>query len=152
MNEIIIKDFVKLLIDTASVMEVKLPEQALLSQSKTLLYYGRIRGWAEELDEIRAEEPIERREAARIIHQFMRKELGITDVEASWVAGELQDLYTCRVCVNHVMQVYARKLFEAEETQTAEGKIVKIFNMLGTVSTSEAKQIIERMYSLSKKL
>lgn len=112
--------------------------------SKELLHYGHIRGWLEDQDESFPDAVLDKRTAARILHQFMKLEAGIPDIENIKDAEILQDLYTCRVCANHVAQVYLRQLMDAEEIEN-NGKICFIFNMLKSVSKEEAETIISKM-------
>lgn len=65
------------------------------------------------LTEFDDEYEIERRNAASIIHIFIRDVLNIPDISDPKRLAEcdkLKDLYDCRVCVNAIMQVYLRKL------------------------------------------
>jgi len=59
---------------------------------------------------------IERRNAASIVHIFMRDELAIKDEERPEEikkASKLCDLYDCRVCVAGITQVYVRNIMDA---------------------------------------
>lgn len=98
---------------------------------------GMERGWLEERERLEAEKPIERRMAAKIIHEFLRRECGEAD-EADWgAAGRLKDLYDCRTCVNHVAQVYAKGIMT--------GLSEDVFGMREGLRTEEAAEIAERM-------
>lgn len=98
---------------------------------------GMEKGWLEERDRLEAEKPIERRMAAKIVHEFLRRECGEAD-EADWgPARRLKDLYDCRTCVNHVAQVYAKGIMT--------GVSENIFGMREYVQTKEAAEIAERM-------
>ena len=79
-----------------------------------LLGFGHVRGWLEDSDERFPYNPVDRRAAARIVHQFMRIELKIEDHADVSAAEKLKDLYTCRSCAAHVAQVYCRGLIECE--------------------------------------
>lgn len=104
----------------------------------SLFSYGRTRGWLEEIDELEQDSPLERRSAARIIHQFLKLECGERD-EANWEAAKvLLDLYDCRVCVNHVAQVYVKGIMEPA--------MEHIFGMRMGVNAAEAKDIIARVF------
>lgn len=98
---------------------------------------GMERGWLEERERLEAEKPIERRTAAKIVHEFLRRECGEAD-EADWgAARRLKDLYDCRTCVNHVAQVYAKGIMK--------GLSEDIFGMREGLQTEEAVEIAERM-------
>ena len=110
----------------------------------SLFSYGRNRGWLEEIDELEQDCPLERRSAARIIHQFLKLECGERD-EADWEAAKvLLDLYDCRVCVNHVAQVYVKGIMEPA--------MEHIFGMRMRVETAEAEAIIARVFSPERRL
>lgn len=110
-----------------------------------LLRYGHFRGWLEDSDERHPENLLNRQTAARIIHQFMVVELHMSDVADISAAEKLRDLYTCRVCANHIAQVYARGIMGAEEVlpgDAAATQNILIFNHLGRISYNEAQKII----------
>ena len=77
-----------------------------------LLLYGHKRGWLEDSDETNPHKPLDRRTAARIIHQFMKIEMHIPDETDISQAEKLKDLYTCRVCANHIAQVVVKKIMQ----------------------------------------
>ena len=98
---------------------------------------GMEKGWLEERERLEAEKLIERRTAAKIVHEFLRRECGEAD-EADWgAAGRLKDLYDCRTCVNHVAQVYAKGIMT--------GLSEDVFGMREGLRTEEAAEIAERL-------
>ena len=110
-----------------------------------LLRYGHFRGWLEDSDERYPESFLNRQTAARIIHQFMVVELHMSDVADISAAEKLRDLYTCRVCANHIAQVYVRGIMGAEEVLSGDAaatQSILIFNHLGRMSYNEAQKII----------
>ena len=117
---------------------------ASLTQSE-LLRYGHFRGWLEDSDERHPETLLNRQTAARIIHQFMVVELHVPDIADISAAEKLRDLYTCRVCANHIAQVYVRGIMGAEEVLSSDAaatQSVWIFNHLKRMSFNEAQKII----------
>lgn len=105
-----------------------------------------IRGWFEDDDELHGEiRPLDKRTAARIVHQFMKIELGIKDLKDITAALYLKDIYTCHVCTNHIAQVYTRGLMPAEEI---EGYL--FFNHLKLLYYADAVKIISKLSELSK--
>lgn len=104
-----------------------------------LLRFGHVRGWLEDSDERFPYTPVDRRAAARIVHQFMRIELKIEDLSDISAAEKLKDLYTCRSCAAHVAQVYCRGLIKCESD---------FFNHLELLTTFEAVQIFKRLRKL----
>lgn len=98
---------------------------------------GMEKGWLEERERLEAEKPIERRTAAKIAHEFLRRECGEAD-EADWgAARRLKDLYDCRTCVNHVAQVYAKGIMT--------GLSEDVFGMREGLQTEEAAEIAKRL-------
>ena len=114
-----------------------------------LLRYGHFRGWLEDSDERFPQAPLNRQTAARIIHQFMKIECGLSDLSDITPALVLKDLYTCRVCTNHIAQVYTRKIMKGEPDLTSGSDSPSIFfNHLALVSESEALKILEELFKL----
>ena len=118
-----------------------------------LLRYGHFRGWLEDIDERHPESLLNRQTAARIIHQFMVVELHVPDIADISAAEKLRDLYTCRVCANHIAQVYVRGIMGAEEVLSSDAaatQSILIFNHLGRMSYREAREAMERLRSSSE--
>ena len=118
-----------------------------------LLRYGHFRGWLEDSDERHPENFLNRQTAARIIHQFMVVELHMSDVADISAAEKLRDLYICRVCANHIAQVYLRGIMGAEEVLSSDAaatQSILIFNHLGRMSFNEAREAMERLRSSSE--
>ena len=116
--------------------------QGLLQQDKDGMAYGYEAGWLEEQDVINRKLPLVRKQAARIVHEFLRKERKEADAEAVSMAGKLQDLYDCRICVRHVMQVYAKGIMDG--FTNSQGRYV--FGMEEYVSEPEMEQILKRLF------
>lgn len=139
-------------------------ERPVFESQKSLLHYGRKRYWLEDCDEANPDSFLDRRNAARICHQFMKIELGIKDLDDVSRAGELKDLYTCRICTPHVAQIYCRGIMDAQlveddrgccfglEKTTSQPSFVKIFNHLKPVEKLEAEEIIEQIKCLANNL
>jgi len=92
-------------------------------------------GWMTPEDAALPKEPLRRNEAARILHEFLRRELGEADEENWDAAKSLKDLYDCRTCVAHVAQVYCKGIMEARG---------EAFGMREEVSDEEANLIAGR--------
>ncbi|MBE6023746.1 MAG: rhodanese-like domain-containing protein [Cellulosilyticum sp.] len=116
-----------------------------------IMQYGRYNGWLEEADILWANKAIERRVAARIIHQFLRKECREMD-EADWnLARQLGDLYDCRTCVNHVAQVFVKGVMGVKSEHKVNEKAMDkkygtLFGMRDFITYEEAYKIVERMF------
>lgn len=121
----------------------------LLSQKD--LAYAHTRGWLEDQDERFCNEFLNRQTAARIIHQFMKIELGVPDLPEITPANELADLYTCHTCVNHIAQVYLRGIMKSQIIER-DGVEYKIFNHLEQITEEEIEVILERLTSLFSQL
>ena len=70
-------------------------------------------GWIEEWDVLHGNEPLLRKNAARILHMYMLKVLKEPDEATdgpSWKV--LRDIFDCRVCANHVAQVYDKGIMD----------------------------------------
>ena len=111
----------------------------LLSQKD--LAYGHARGWLEDQDERFCDNLLDRRTAARIIHRYMKLELGVPDMQDISAANVLADLYTCRACVNDVAQMFLRGIMESRQVER-DGKVYEIFDMGGLVSKEEASTLV----------
>ena len=74
---------------------------------------GREEGWLEAEDEVFKGRSITRKNVARICHMYLLKVMGISDLDISG-ASKLKDLYDCRVCANHIAQVYLRGIMDAK--------------------------------------
>lgn len=86
---------------------------------------GLLHGWLEPQDVTRKEEFICRGDAARILHEFVQRELGEADDEDWGAVREIKDLYDCRVCVKHVAQMICKGIMTAKDGVFARGKHVK---------------------------
>ena len=75
---------------------------------------GRREGWLEEADELYPDRDISRKNVARILHQYLLKVRDIPDIGDISEAYKLKDLFDCRICANHVAQVYLRGLMDAK--------------------------------------
>lgn len=107
-----------------------------------LLLYGHKRGWLEDSDETNPHKPLDRRTAARIVHQFMKIEMHIPDEKDISQAETLKDLYTCRVCANHIAQVVVKKIMQPV---LAPDEKTYIFDSLAIVTKQEQEQIIKKI-------
>ena len=131
-----IKKFIKLLASSYP--------QVLPANQANLLRYAHTRGWLEDQDERFCDKNLNRQTAARILHQFMKIELRVPDLQDISPANVLADLYTCHTCVNHIAQVYIRGIMEAQIVER-DGVEYKVFNHLEEVSEEEAINIIKKV-------
>ena len=75
---------------------------------------GRRAGWLEEADQLYPDAAVSRKNVARILHQDLLKVRNIPDIGDIYEAYKLKDLFDCRICANHVAQVYLRGLMDAK--------------------------------------
>lgn len=162
-------DFVRLLWAQYSELTGAGREGDLAGNLDALLDDGKRRGWLEAQDILESGKPLLRRQAARILHEFIRKECRETDEEDWGAARELADLYDCRVCANHVAQVYVKGIMEArserkpgkaageESQERSNGELqvkkdpVKYFGMEERVLPLEAGRITARALDRSRR-
>ena len=105
-------------------------------------------GWLEFEDRLYRDEAIIRKNIARIIHMYLMKEKGICDLKDISKASELRDLYDCRVCANHVAQVYLRDIMSAKELSLNGGFLW--FDLNGEDDTSAIEDYLIRAYEITK--
>lgn len=118
-------------------------ENAFSSCFRDFFAYGRKKGWLEDQDERGQETPVNRMTAARILHGFLRKELGEPD-ESDWRGAEhLKDIYDCHTCVGHVAQMYAKGIMEAEN---------QVFGMQRLLTSKEAALYLARVFGTADRL
>lgn len=99
---------------------------------------GRKKGWLEEEDELFAGEQISRKNIARILHMYLVKERGVKDISDISGAECLRDLYDCRVCANHVAQMYLRGIMN-HRTLDKKGEFLW-FDLEGADSETEIEE------------
>ena len=104
--------------------------------------YGYQVGWLEDMDITYCNEPLQRKNAARILHEFMRIELKEADVEDISPAKKLRDLYDCRVCAKHVMQVYTKGIMEGNYLTDT----LYLFEMNRGITVQEEETYIARVF------
>ena len=96
------------------------------------------------IDKYESEHPenkVLRKDAAKILHLYMLKVLSLKDEEDISSASVLKDLYDCRVCVNHIAQVYLKGIMKAHEYP--EG--LKLFDSNVELSEAEALEAIKTL-------
>ena len=107
---------------------------------------GRKEGWLEAGDVLFKDRPIKRRDAARILHMYLLKVMKTEDLDING-AKELHDLYDCRICANHIAQVYLRGIMDAKDIKRGGGFL--IFDPDGEDSDYANTDFIRRLISLT---
>ncbi|MCR4945952.1 MAG: hypothetical protein K5929_03280 [Lachnospiraceae bacterium] len=72
-------------------------------------------GLTDRYQEEHKEAAVSRRDAAKIVHIFLRDVLKVPDLADISQAAKLKDLYDCRVCVNDIAQVFLRGIMQGHE-------------------------------------
>lgn len=104
--------------------------------------YGLQKGWLEAQDVINQEQVLLRKHAARIIHNFLRLELKERDEIDASPAYVLRDLFDCRVCAGHIIQVYVKAIMGG--ITLTDGRM--IFAAEEVISEEEAEEIAARVF------
>lgn len=117
------------------------------------LEMARVHGWAEPQDVRLAGEVLCRNDAARLIHEFLKCELGEADEENWNAAKSLADLYDCHACVHHVAQAFCKGIMTAKgqafgirEGQAFGMSKGQAFGMREPVTYEEAREVAERVF------
>ena len=103
---------------------------------------GRKEGWLDAEDEVFKDKQITRKNAARICHMYLLKVMNVTDLDISG-ARSLRDLYDCRVCANHIAQVYMRGIMDAKNIKR-DGEFLW-FDLNGEDDDAYISGIIDRL-------
>lgn len=85
---------------------------------------------------------LNRKNAAWIVHEFIKIECSEADEADYSPAKRLKDLYDCHTCVNHVAQVYAKGIMGDKQS---------LFGMEGLLTIEEARQIVISMFHKEKR-
>lgn len=111
-------------------------------ESADVFSAGLEKSWLEYEDKLYKDDEISRKNIARIIHMYLLKEKGIPDIQDISKAGELRDLYDCRVCANHVAQVYLKGIMGAKDL-AAKGSFMW-FDLDGTDDSNVIEDYLKR--------
>jgi len=107
---------------------------------------GRKEGYLEAEDEIFCGDDITRKNVARILHMYLLKVRHVKDLDMK-NAEVLRDLYDCRVCANHVAQMYLRGVMEARDLLSCGGFLW--FDLNGVDTSLEVEDQITRALKIS---
>lgn len=109
-----------------------------------VLYKAQRMGIIEDFDLLSADNPISKRNVARIVHNTLTKIINEKDEDDWSVAQYLKDIYDCHRCVAHIAQVYAKGIIP--------GKSKVLFGNHETVDYSTAKTIIDRLWNTQNRI
>lgn len=107
-----------------------------------LLERGIETGWILSEDRLFKDSVIERRNCARIIHEYMRRVLNIPDIEDISPAYSIKDIFDCHVCTNHIAQVVLRNIIQCN--------CANMFGLSDAVTHKDAVKMAEAVESLRK--
>lgn len=116
-----------------------------VGKTEDIMAHGYHAGWLEEQDITGKNALLDRKTAARILHQFMRIEMHEADEENTDSALKLQDLYDCRRCVGHVMQVYVKGIMDGHIDPAGRC----IFGMKEGIPADEVQEIVRRLFQVN---
>ncbi|MVX64573.1 hypothetical protein GKZ28_12810 [Clostridium chromiireducens] len=112
--------------------------------SSRYIDYALHKGIIEDYDMTNINNPIERRSAARIVHEVLLTEFGERD-EDEWSAAEnLSDLYICHTCVIHIAQMYVKGIMLGRDNN--------VFDALGSITRAEAAAVVVRMLDKEQRI
>lgn len=97
----------------------------------------------EELDVMEFQHPPRRDRAARIVHLYLRRIKGEADEDTQTLAGKLLDIYDCRTCVNHIIQVIEKGIFAPKLCHTLDGE-KPIFGNREPMTREEITEVCSR--------
>lgn len=111
---------------------------------------GLEKGWLEFEDQLYRDDEITRKNIARIIHMYLLKQKRIPDLQDISKAVELRDIYDCRVCANHVAQIYLRGIMGGKELSAKGGFIW--FDLNGEDDDHSIEEYLIRAYEITKEI
>lgn len=91
-----------------------------------------------------SEENILRKDAARILHLYLKKISHIKDEENISKASVLKDLYDCRVCADHIAQVYLKGIMKGHDYSGG----LMIFDPNVEITAEESREAISKAIAL----
>lgn len=110
---------------------------------------GLEKGWLEFEDQLYRDDVITRKNIARIIHMYLLKQKRIPDLQDISKAFELRDLYDCRVCANHVAQIYLRGIIGAKELSAKGGFLW--FDLNGEDDDNAIEEYLIRAFGITNR-
>lgn len=115
---------------------------AIKTQTTDYIEYAYQTGWLEDMDVTGSNEPLLRKTAARIAHEFMRLELHEPDSENVNASDKLRDLYDCRICTKHIMQAVTKGIMEGYYITDS----LYLFGINDKITYDEMHAIINRVF------
>lgn len=110
-----------------------------------LMAYGEAAGWLLEQDVLEKDSPLKKRNAARILFEFLSLECDALLEFSLERAYELADLFDCHSCVKYVAWAYTQNVIPAKRVPGENTAFV--FGMWDTIRCCEAESMICRALS-----
>lgn len=121
-----------------------LSDQPALKTDEAILRSAFEAGWIEALDLTAHDRPVRRIDAARITHLYLLHVKCMNDIEDISGAEALMDLYDCRICVNHIAQVFLRGLMSGIYVPSGQDQTL-IFDSQTIAEKADLLDIIYRI-------
>ncbi len=141
-SNVTVEQFVTALIENYPITHTTNELSHFKLESSDYMHYGYHAGWLEDMDISGRDEPLLKKNAARIAHEFMRLEMHEPDSEGISAANKLRDLYDCRVCTKHIMQVFTKGIMEGYYITDT----LYLFGLNDTIYHEEMLKIINRIF------
>ncbi len=89
-----------------------------------------------------------REDAARILHQYLKKIKKLPDLTDFSTLKDIKDLYDCRICANAIAQVLLRNIMTPVRVPTGDTSYITIFDLETKITREDAESAISRVISL----
>ena len=105
------------------------------------------------LSDIPKEVDITKKQAALIVHEFIKKVLNEPDEKDVAAARILRDLFDCRVCTQHIEQVFCKGIMcPMVDLKTSKSSGIPImFGGNTLLDEEEADSIVKRVFNISQR-
>lgn len=106
------------------------------------------------LADIPKEVDITKKQAAIIIHEYLKRVLKEEDEKDTKKALELKDLYDCRICVKHIEQVYLKGIMDPiiDVASAVKDDLPILFGGNEILNDEDAYRAIDRVFNLNHRL
>ena len=113
----------------------------ILLKNEEALDKARTLGLIDMSDTGHPEKNVVRKKAAKILHMYLLNVMHVKDEDDISPASIMKDLYDCRVCVNHIAQVYLKGIMKAHEYP---GGLI-LFDSDVEITEAEVKEALDNL-------
>ena len=113
----------------------------LLLKKEDVLEEAHTLGLIDLYDVEHPDEAVVRKKAAKIFHMYLLNVMQVKDEDDISHASVMKDLYDCRVCVNHIAQVYLKGIMKAHEYP---GGLI-LFDSDVEITEAEVKEALDNL-------